>query len=85
MTKDAALSFNNDDRYRNIGYAISYFRKRKGLTQEEVAERVGISRQHLGSIEAPNMVRALSLEVVFNIATVLEVEPYLLFKFNQEQ
>jgi transcriptional regulator with XRE-family HTH domain len=62
VTKDAALSFNNDDRYRNIGYAISYFRKRKGLTQEEVAERVGISRQHLGSIEAPNMVRALSLE-----------------------
>ena len=29
------------------------------------------SRQHMGAIEAPNMVRAISLEVVFNIATVL--------------
>lgn len=55
------------------------------MTQEEVAERVGISRQHLGCIEAPNMIRATSLEVIFNIATVLEVEPYLLFKFNPEQ
>ena len=49
------------------------------LTQEQVADRVGISRQHMGAIEAPNMVRAISLEVVFNIATVLEVEPYILW------
>ena len=47
--------------------------------------RSRISRQHMGAIEAPNMVRATSLEVVFNIATVLGVEPYVLFKFNPEK
>lgn len=63
----------------------SLLQKTKKLTQEQVADRVGISRQHMGAIEAPNMVRAISLEVVFNIATVLEVEPYILFKFNPDK
>lgn len=31
------------------------------------------------------MLRAISLEVVFNIATVLEIEPYVLLKFNPEK
>ncbi len=31
------------------------------------------------------MVRAISLEVVCNIASVLEIEPYVLFKFNPEK
>ena len=63
----------------------SLLQKTKKLTQEQVADRVGISRQHMGAIEAPNMVRAISLEVVFNIAAVLEVEPYILFKFNPDK
>ena len=63
----------------------SLLQKAEKLTQEQVADRVGLSRQHMGAIEAPNMVRAISLEVVFNIATVLEIEPYVLFKFNPEK
>lgn len=85
MSRDAELLFDNSERYRDLGCAIAYYRKRKQLTQEQVADRVGISRQHMGAIEAPNMVRAISLEVVFNIATVLEIEPYVLFKFNPEK
>ena len=77
--------FDNDERYRDLGCAIAYYRKRKGLTQEQLAEKVGITRQHMGCIEAPRMVRGTSLEVVFNIATVLEIEPYVLFKFNPEK
>ena len=58
---------------------------RKGLSQEQLAEELGISRQHMASIEAPNMDRGLSLELFFNIATVLEVEPYQLLKFRPER
>ena len=79
------MTFDNSERYRDLGYAIAYYRKRRHLTQEQVADLVGISRQHMGAIEAPNMVRALSLELVYNIATVLEIEPYLLFKFNPDK
>lgn len=85
LSKNNEVSFDNSERYRDLGYAIAYYRKRKKLTQEQVADRVGISRQHMGAIEAPNMVRAISLEVVFNIAAVLEIEPYVLFKFNPEK
>ena len=85
MAKDTKKEFDNSERYRDMGCAIAYYRKRKQMTQEQVADLVGISRQHMGAIEAPNMVRALSLEVVFNIATVLEIEPYMLFKFNPDK
>ena len=77
--------FDNSERYRDLGYAIAYYRKRKGLTQEQLADRISISRQHMGAIEAPNMIRAVSLDVLFNIASVLEIEPYLLLKFAPEK
>lgn len=80
-----AQKFNNAERYRDLGYAIAYYRKRKGYTQEQLSEKIGVSRQHMGAIEAPNMVRAISLDVLFNIAAVLEIEPYLLLKFSPEK
>lgn len=42
---------NYDQNYIEIGYNISYYRKHKKLTQEQLAEKIGISRQHLGAIE----------------------------------
>lgn len=80
-----ARAFDNSARRLDLYYAIGYYRKRKGLTQEQLAEELGISRQHLASIEAPNMDHGLSLELLMNIATVLEIEPYLLLKFNPEK
>ena len=85
MTTKPVPNFDNSQKFIELGYNIAYYRKHAGLTQEQLAELVGISRQHMGAIEAPNMVRALSLEVVFNIATVLEIEPYILFKFNPDK
>lgn len=84
MIENSKIEFDNSDRYRDLGCAIAYYRKRRGYTQEQIAEKVGISRQHMGAIEAPNMVRAISLDVLFNIAAVLEIEPYLLLKFSPE-
>lgn len=71
-------------RMENLSYAIGYYRKRRGLSQERLAEILGISRQHLAAIEAPNMERGLSLELLFKIADALEIDPYLLLKFNPE-
>ncbi len=85
MREKTQPGFDNSERYRELGYAIAYYRKHKGLTQEQLAERIGISRQHMGAIEAPNMVRAISMDVLFNIATVLEIEPYILLKFSPEK
>jgi len=85
MLETTGKLFDNTERYRDLGCAIAYYRKRQSLTQEQLAERVGISRQHMGAIEAPNMIRAISLDVLFNIATVLNLEPYILLKFSPDK
>ena len=77
-------SFDNSSRMENLSYAIGYYRKKKGYSQEQLAEKVGISRQHLASIEARGMNRGISLDLLFNISTVLDVEPYMLLKFRIE-
>ena len=72
----------NNIRYIEIGYNIQYYRKHKNLTQEQLAELVDISRQHLGAIEAPNIVRPVSLDLLFRIADVLEIDVRLLLDFH---
>lgn len=79
------LTFDNTERMENLSLAIGYYRKKRGYSQERMAEILGISRQHLASIEAPGMNRGLSFELFFNIATVLDLEPYLLLKFKIEK
>ena len=74
--------FDNTEKYVELGYNIAYYRKHEGLTQEQLSELVGISRQHLGAIEAPNLVRHISLDLLFNFANVLHVAPSKLLEFR---
>ena len=61
------------EQYRQIGLKIAYYRKLRGLTQEELAEQVGLTPAYIGHLEAPNISKALSLDTLFDIAAVLEV------------
>ena len=58
--------------YFKIGQSIRKFRKAQGLSQEEIAERVGISTTHMSHIETGNT--KLSLPVLVKIAQILEVQ-----------
>jgi transcriptional regulator with XRE-family HTH domain len=69
------IGFKNRDRFIQLGIAVSTLRKLRGMSQEQLAEKAGISRSHLSAIEAPGMVRALSMEAFYNIADALEVDP----------
>lgn len=62
------------ERYRKIGQNIAKYRKQKGLSQEELANGVGISYSYIIQIEAPNVVKKMSLEVLFDIAEYLEID-----------
>ena len=73
MSKE--VSFKNRDRFIQLGVAIATLRKLRGMSQEKLAEKAGISRSHLGIIEVPNMANGFSLEVFFDIADALEVDP----------
>ena len=69
------ISFKNRDRFIQLGIAIAALRKMRGMSQEQLAERANISRSHLSAIEAPGMVRAFSMDIFFNIADALNVDP----------
>ena len=56
----------------NIADRILYLRKSKGISQEELAEKVGISTTHMSHIETGNT--KLSLQVLVDLALVLEVK-----------
>lgn len=76
------ISFENKDYYIEVGLNISYYRKRAGMTQDILAEKAGVSRSHLSAIEAPNIIRPFSMEILFNIARSLNVEPCKLLEFR---
>ena len=73
-------SFRNRDRFIQLGIVIAAIRKMRGLSQEQLVEKANISRSHLSAIEAPNMVRAFSMDIFFNIADALDVDPSDLIK-----
>lgn len=76
------IEFENKDYYIELGLNIAFYRKRAGMTQDILAEKANLSRSHLSAIEAPNIIRPFSLEVLFNIARALSVEPYKLLQFR---
>lgn len=71
MSKD--VGFKNRDRFIEVGLSIAAIRKMEGLSQEQLAEKAHISRSHLSSIEAPNIVRSFSLDVLYNITDALGI------------
>lgn len=58
--------------YFEIGQRIRRIRKARGLSQEQLAERIGISTTHMSHIETANT--KLSLPVFVEIAKILEVQ-----------
>lgn len=70
------------EKYRQIGLKIAYYRKLRGLTQEELAELVSLTPAFIGHLEAPNIIKALSIDTLFDIAAALEVPPHKFFIFE---
>lgn len=63
------------ERYITLGLKIAYYRKKRGYTQENLAEKVGISLNFLAQVEGTGTVRGISLETLFKMADILQVAP----------
>ena len=68
------IDFKNRDRLIQLGIAISTIRRMRGLSQEKLADKAGISRSLLSSIEAPGIAKSFSVDVLFNISDALGVD-----------
>lgn len=67
------------ERMETIGRNIAEHRILLGLTQQELADKVGISKSYLSKIEASSSNKSCSLHVLFDIADVLNVSINELF------
>lgn len=70
----------NNILYEKLGKNIKKIRKEKGLTQQLLSEKVGLTIEFIGKIEIAKS--KPSLDTYFKIAKALEVEPYKLLKFD---
>lgn len=68
------------DRYEQFGLNIVYYRKKKKLTQLQLAELVDVDRSHISAIELGNV--GVSMDVIFKLCDVLDVTPKELFDFR---
>lgn len=68
------------DRYEKLGLNVVYYRKRKKLTQLQLAELVDIDRSHISAIELGNV--GVSMDVIFRLCDVLEITPKEFFDFR---
>lgn len=57
--------------YPSIGKKIRKYRKQRGMTQDELAEKTNLSTNHLGAIERAE--KNLTLSNLINIANALDV------------
>nr|WP_326183688.1 helix-turn-helix transcriptional regulator [uncultured Oscillibacter sp.] len=69
------------DFLKNIGFRIQFFRKKSGLSQDELAEKTGLSYSTISHIES-SAPYPMSLVAIYHIADALGVAPYQLLKFD---
>ena len=70
--------------YLKLGLKIAYYRKLRGLTQEQLAEKIDRTPAFIGHVEAPNISKAVSLDTLFDIANALDVPVYKFLMFDDE-
>lgn len=67
-------------KYKQLGLNVAYYRKMKGLSQNQLAEKINVSRTHMSRIETADC--AVSLDVLFELCESLQISPDLLFSFR---
>ncbi len=71
----------NFDTWLGIGLNILHYRKEQGMTQEQLAEKVGISRNHMQRIETATA--SCTLDTLIAIANALKIPLHKLFEFKE--
>ena len=57
--------------YRSFGLSVAYFRKVKGWTQEQLAEKMNINFETISRIENANT--GISSDMLFELSKALEI------------
>ena len=75
MSKE--VSFKNRDRFIQLGVAIAALRKLRGMSQEQLAEKAGLSPRFISQLERG--IAFGSANTIISICKVLKIDPNFLF------
>ena len=67
-----------------IGLNVAYYRKLNGLTQEQLAEKVGESRTTIANIENSDKYYSMALGTLLKLADAFNIPIKKLFDFRDE-
>lgn len=68
----------------SLALNLYLIRKKNGLTQKEMAKRIGIGINTLRQLEKGTIPSRVSVGLIFNISNEFNIEPYELFIIEQE-
>lgn len=71
--------------YEQIARNIKKYRKLAGITQAVLAEKVGVSHEFIRRIESKKGIKTFSVDTVWKISIVLNIEPGKLFELDMNE
>ena len=71
--------------YEQIAKNIKKYRKEAGITQAVLAEKVGVSHEFIRRIESKKGIKTFSIDTIWKISLVLEIEPGKLFDIDIDE
>ncbi len=71
--------------YEQIARNIKRYRKEAGITQAVLAEQVGVSHEFIRRIESKKGIKTFSIDTIWKISLVLNVDPGKLFEIDIDE
>lgn len=71
--------------YEQIAKNIKKYRKIAGISQAELAERVGVSHEFIRRNESKKGKKSFSVDTLWKISVALNVSPGLLFEIDMNE
>ena len=79
------MNVNKDIIFKEIGGKVAYYRKLRGLTQENLASIAHISQSSVGRIERGRYNHNIPMSVLMDIADALGIDFSLLITFDEKE
>ncbi len=71
--------------YEQIAKNIKKYRMQAGITQAELAEKIGVSHEFIRRNESKKGKKSFSVDTVWKISIALDIAPGLLFEIDMDQ
>ena len=71
--------------YEQIATNIKKYRMIAGITQAELAERIGVSHEFIRRNESKKGKKSFSVDTIWKISLALDINPGLLFEIDMDE